>query len=191
MFCCERNSIYSMFNTKCIKKLLDTPTPALHRELDVTVNLYTTAKGGKRILLYYSLIYCQKSRIPRKLIPRKSAKAMNEEGHCQGKRLRVPVQPSQACNPGPDAREPCLGAARARLPAQVHPLPSTLPASVQDQHRAGAASFPRTLSVAGCTPGVRSLAFTPQLETLPSFRPPIKGASEPCRLMVRTQCQQV
>lgn len=125
MFCCERNSIYSMFNTKCIiKKLLDTPPTALHRELDVIVNLYTTAKGGKRILLYYSLIYCQKSRIPRKLIPQKSAKAMNEERHCQGKRLPVPLQPSLSSL---QSRPPCTwalpGGCKGAAPSPSSPPP--------------------------------------------------------------------
>lgn len=65
------------------------PLLVLHREPDVVANLYTTANRGKRILFYCSLVCCQKSRIVRKSMQQKSAKAMNKDRSCQGKCLLI------------------------------------------------------------------------------------------------------
>lgn len=78
-----------------------------HRKSDVIVHLYTAGKRGKRILLYYLLLGCQKSRITRKSMPQKSTKALNKDRFWQGKCLLVQCRGTEACTPDLDQCVAC------------------------------------------------------------------------------------
>lgn len=170
-----------------------------HRKSDVIVHLYTAGKRGKRILLYYLLLGCQKSRITRKSMPQKSTKALNKDRFWQGKCLLVQCRGTEACTPDLDQCVACTevpswgqGLRVCYSPAQAPP-PPTLPAL--GQHHPGAASFPMML----CGPMyIWSPEPAPQIPHLllinlkPSlwFSLPMNGCESPSWWMAR-KCQLV
>lgn len=164
-------TVGSIQNMLIIIRLLWLP----HRKSDVIVHLYTAGKRGKRILFYYLLLGCQKSRITRKSMPQKSTKALNKDRFWQGKCLFVQCRGTEACTPDLDQCVACTevpswgqGLRVCYSPAQAPPpqLCVLWGSIIRRQHL-----FP-WCSVALCTSEVQSLHLKSPIFYSSTWSPP-------------------